>query len=119
MIELLVILPYPGSSISLGAPQGDETADSETTGNSTSSSLVLPGSTDAQRRCKPDGSTSGSPLPISGARGWPRNRPAAREQPPPRRTVRGRAPLEDVICRATFFAVSCILEQPDPRESRA
>ena len=34
-----------------------------------------------------------------------------------RRTVRGRAPLEDVICRATFFAVSCTREQPAPKES--
>ena len=75
MNESLAIVPYPGSSIGLGAPQGNGTADSETTGNSTSSSLILPGPTDAQRRCKPDGSTSGSPLPISGARGRPGSRP--------------------------------------------
>ena len=62
----------PKSCIGLCAPQQNGTADSEITGNSTSSSLILPRSTDMQRRCKPDGSSSKSPLPISGARWWPR-----------------------------------------------
>ena len=120
MNEVLVILPYPGSSVGLGAPRGNGTADSETTGNSISSSLILPGSTDAQRRCKPDGSTSGLPLPISGARGWPRSRPAARERPPqPRQTVRGRAPLEVMSFVAPPSPLSPTLSNSQPPRSLA
>ena len=114
-----MILPYPGPSISLGAPQGNGTADSETTGEiPPHPRSYSPGrrmrSYDASQMAAPQDRHSPSP-----ARKWPRSRPAAREQPPPRRTVRGRALLKDVICRATVSAVTCTIEQPAPKESRA
>ena len=43
----------------------------------------------------------------------------AREQPPPRRTVRGRAPLENVICRDTNFCKHSLAIRPVALSRRA